>query len=70
VLLAVHAAQTGRAAPAQVLAERDAGVLAEQARALSAAEAEAVRSRFASIGSCSILEPLTDLIDLKVVTAA
>ncbi|MDQ1720657.1 MAG: hypothetical protein QOI26_391, partial [Pseudonocardiales bacterium] len=30
----------------------------------------AVRDRFASIGSCSILEPLTDLIDLKLVNAA
>ena len=69
VLLAVHAAQTGRAAPAALLADRDGGALAEQAGALSAAEVAAVRARFASIGSCSIEEPLTDLIELKLVSA-
>jgi hypothetical protein len=69
VLLAVHAAQTGRAAAAELLADRDAGALAEQARALSPAEIAAVRAQFASIGSCSILEPLTELIELKLVIA-
>jgi len=69
VLLAVHGAQTGRAAAAGVLADRDAGALAERAGALSAAEVAAVRAQFASIGSCSISEPLTDLIELKVVIA-
>lgn len=69
VLLAVHAAQTGRAAPAEVLADRDAAALAERARTLSPAEVADVRARFTSIGSCSILEPLTDLIDLKLVIA-
>ena len=69
VLLAVHAAQTGRAAPAELLADRDGGTLAEQARTLSAAEVAAVRAQFASIGSCSIEEPLTDLIELKLVSA-
>lgn len=69
VLLAVHAAQTGRAAAAEVLADRDASALAERAGALSAAEVAAVRAQFASIGSCSISEPLTDLIELKVVIA-
>ncbi len=69
VLLAVHAAQAG-AAPAELLAGRDGAALAEQARALSPAETGAVRAQFASIGSCSILEPLTDLTDLKLVSAA
>ena len=69
VLLAVHAAQTGQAAAAELLADRDADALAERARSLSPAEVAAVRGRFASIGICSILEPLTDLIDLKLVIA-
>jgi hypothetical protein len=69
VLLAVHAAQTGRTVPVELLADRDAGSLAEQAGALSPDEAAAVRARFASIGSCSILEPLTDLLELKLVIA-
>jgi len=68
VLLAVHAAATGAPA-AGPLAGRDAAALAEQARALSADEVAAVRARFASIGSCSILEPLTDLTDLRLVSA-
>jgi hypothetical protein len=69
VLLAVHAAQTGGAASGP-LAVRDGAVLAEQARGLSDAEVVAVRAQFASIGSCSILEPLTDLTDLRLVSAA
>lgn len=68
VLLAVHAAQTGGAA-ADLLADRDGAALAERARGLSAAEVAAVRAQFASIGSCSILEPLTDLTDLRLVSA-
>jgi hypothetical protein len=69
VLLAVHAAQTGSAAAAELLALRDGDALAEQSRALSPAEVTAVRAQFASIGSCSIVEPLTDLIELKLVSA-
>lgn len=68
VLLAVRAAQTGAAA-AELLADRDGAALAEQARGLSPAEVGAVRAQFASIGSCSILEPLADLTDLKLVNA-
>jgi hypothetical protein len=67
VLLAVHAAQAGGSPPAELLASRDGGALAEQARSLSPTEVAAVRAQFASIGSCSILEPLTDLTDLKLV---
>ena len=70
VLLAVHAAQTGRCGSADLLASRDGEALADRARDLPAAEVAAVRAQFASIGSCSILEPLTDLIELKLVSAA
>lgn len=70
VLLAVHAAQSGGSPAAEVLASRDAAALAEQARGLSAAEVTALRTGFASIGSCSVVEPLTDLTDLRLVSAA
>jgi hypothetical protein len=70
VLLAVHAAQAGGTPPAELLADRDGAALAEQARSLSPTEVAAVRDRFVSIGSCSIEEPLTDLIELKLVERA
>jgi hypothetical protein len=70
VLLAVHSAQAGGRPPAELLADRDGAALAEQAGILSAAEVAAVRARFASIGSCSICEPLTDLTELKLVSDA
>jgi hypothetical protein len=69
ILLAVHAAQAGGIPPAELLASRDGSALAEQASTLSPAEVAAVRAQFASIGSCSIVEPLTDLTDLKLVSA-
>jgi hypothetical protein len=68
VLLAVHSAQAGGTPPAELLADRDGAALAEQAWALSPTEVAAVRDRFVSIGSCSIEEPLTDLIELKLVS--
>ena len=70
VLLATHSAQAGGTPPAELLANRDAGALAEQASTLSATEVAAVRAQFASIGSCSILEPLTDLMELTLVDPA
>ncbi len=70
VLLAVYAAQTGAAPAAELLAARDGAALADRARALSPAEVSAVRAQFASIGSCSVVEPLTDLTDLRLVSAA
>lgn len=69
VLLAVHAAGTGAAA-AELLASQDAAELAEQVRRLSPVEVTALRARFASIGSCSIIEPLTDLTELRLVSPA
>jgi hypothetical protein len=70
VLLAVHSTQAGGTPPAELLADRDGAALAEQARTLSPTEVAAVRARFLSIGSCSIEEPLSDLIELKLVSAA
>ncbi|HEY0166259.1 MAG TPA: hypothetical protein VGB75_04375 [Jatrophihabitans sp.] len=70
VLLAVHAAQSGAAPAAQVLASRDGAALAEQARDLSPSEVSALRAGFASIGSCSVVDPLTDLTELGLVSAA
>ncbi|MGI8667884.1 MAG: hypothetical protein ACR2N4_17955 [Jatrophihabitans sp.] len=66
VLLAVHAAGSG-GDPAAALAERDSALIARQAGALPAAQVVQLRDRFRSIGSCSIIEPLTDLTDLGVV---
>lgn len=68
VLLAVHSALAGGPPPAELLAEVDGPALAEQASTLAPDEVAGVRRRFASIGSCSISEPLTDLIELKLVT--
>ena len=70
VLLATHSAQAGGTPPAELLADREAGALAERASTLSATEVAAVRAQLASIGSCSILEPLTDLMELKLVDPA
>ncbi len=70
ILLAVQAAQNGSGETSELLASRDGVELAERARVLSPAEVGALRGQFASIGSCSILEPLTDLSSLKLVSAA
>jgi hypothetical protein len=68
VLLAVHSALAGGPPPAELLAVGDGPALAEQARVLAPDEVARVRQRFASIGSCSIVEPLTDLTELKLVS--
>ncbi len=70
VLLAVHAAQDGSGATAELLASRDGDDLAARARSLAPAEVDRLRGQFGSIGSCSILEPLTDLTTLRLVSAA
>ncbi|HST49650.1 hypothetical protein [Jatrophihabitans sp.] len=70
VLLAVHSALAGGPPPAELLASDDGPALAERARTLAPDEVAGVRRRFASIGSCSIEESLTDLIELKLVTPA
>ncbi|WP_131102242.1 hypothetical protein [Streptomonospora litoralis] len=72
VLLAVHAAVQGAGAAevAGVLALRDGARAAAHAAALGAADARAVRALFTSIGTCSVLEPLGDLVGLGLLSPA
>ncbi|SDK35789.1 hypothetical protein SAMN05428985_103742 [Nocardioides sp. YR527] len=62
VLVATGCAQDGGddTEVAKLLAERDGGRLAEQVRALE----PSVRDAFCSFGTCSIDEPVTELVDL------
>ncbi|GAA0528040.1 hypothetical protein GCM10011581_40930 [Saccharopolyspora subtropica] len=55
---------------AAVLAERDADKIAERVAKLDSARVTAARTRFLSFGTCSIAEPLTELVDLGLVPAA
>jgi hypothetical protein len=66
VLLAVAAALegAGRGDVAAVLADRDSGQVAGQIRKISADQAMMVRSLFSSFGTCSIDEPVADLVAL------
>ncbi|MGQ4271710.1 hypothetical protein [Nocardiopsis changdeensis] len=66
VLLAADTLVRGGSAAeaAAVLADRDGGALAARAKGLAAGEAAAVRAAFRSFGTCSIIEPLEDLIVL------
>ncbi|MCX4744868.1 hypothetical protein OG455_04920 [Kitasatospora sp. NBC_01287] len=70
VLLATHAALDGaeHGELAALLRERDGAVLAENAADLSAAQVDAARAAFTGFGTCSIAEPLADLIALGLVT--
>ncbi|MDT0305016.1 hypothetical protein [Streptomonospora wellingtoniae] len=72
VLLAVHAAlRSGdRAEAAGVLALRDGARAAAAAAALDAHEAGTVRGLFSSFGTCSVLEPLGDLVALGLLSPA
>ncbi|TDD61308.1 hypothetical protein E1263_08100 [Kribbella antibiotica] len=67
VLLATRASLDGASLGevAAVLASRDGTALASQARALSELQVEGTRRWFHSFGSCSISEPLDDLIALN-----
>ncbi|MFE7226379.1 hypothetical protein ACFU7D_16420 [Nocardioides sp. NPDC057577] len=62
VLVATGCAQDGAddTEVAKLLAERDGGRLAEQVRTLE----PSVRDAFCSFGTCSIDEPITELVDL------
>jgi hypothetical protein len=66
VLLATAWARAGAPLPEvrAALAERDPGTLARAVTALPAVDAAAARSTFTSYGSCSVLEPLEDLVGL------
>ncbi|HEX6235486.1 MAG TPA: hypothetical protein VFZ63_20320 [Jiangellaceae bacterium] len=70
VLLAVAEALDGADATAlaRTLAGRDATTLADRIRTLPVGRAATVRTWFGSYGSCSIDEPLQDLLDLGLVT--
>lgn len=72
VLLAADAALAGadEAAVAGVLAERDADRIAAAVRALDDARVSAARGAFLSFGTCSITEPLAELVELELVPAA
>jgi hypothetical protein len=63
VLLAVGAADAGASLDevAAVLAQREPTVVAEQVRAIDADQAERIRARFVSVGTCSTDEPVSDL---------
>lgn len=70
LLLATHSLGTGATVQdtVVVLESRDGAALADDARALSPAEATRVRRSFASYGSCSVAEPVEDLLALGLVT--
>ncbi len=69
-LVAVAEALDGADAPAlsRTLAERNPNVLAERVREIPMGRAATVRTWFGSYGSCSIDEPLQDLLELGLVT--
>jgi hypothetical protein len=63
VLLGAHAATTGGDVRS-ALSEEDGAVLAAAAKAVPDDEAVATRARYAGYGSCSIDEPVADLVAL------
>ncbi|GAA3722133.1 hypothetical protein HDA32_002167 [Spinactinospora alkalitolerans] len=72
VLLAADAALRGADAAelAGVLAERDAAAVAARVAGLDEARAAAARAAFASFGTCSISDPLTELVGLGLLPAS
>jgi hypothetical protein len=72
LLLAVDDALAGGSTAdlAVTLAERDAEAVAVRVAGLDAARVSAARARFRSFGTCSITDPLTDLVDLGLVPDA
>lgn len=71
VLLATSALLDGATAAeaARVLARRDGRTLAQEAARIGDAGAERVRTAFRSFGTCSITEPLEDLVVLGLLPA-
>lgn len=51
-----------------MLAERDGATVAERVLAVDAADVERTRRAFTSFGTCSVTEPLAELIELGIVT--
>jgi hypothetical protein len=68
VLLAIHDSSAGHGAAA-ALAEPDGNEVIRRVGTLTPQEVGVVRRSFASIGSCSITDPLTDLEKAGLVTA-
>jgi len=70
VLAARVAAATGSAAATAVtLAERDSNEVAAQVRTLSDRDVAAARAMFCSFGTCSIAEPVADLVAMGLAAA-
>lgn len=69
VALAVHVAlqRPSHAAVRAVLAERQGDDLVEQAAALGGDSVNALRRWFASYGTCSVTEPIDDVVDLGLI---
>jgi hypothetical protein len=61
---------TDRAGVADVLAERDSGLLAKEVRSWTRADGQAVRERFLSFGCCGVSEPVDELRALGVLDDA
>ncbi|QKV97083.1 hypothetical protein HUT19_39865 [Streptomyces sp. NA02950] len=72
VLAATHVAGRGgdTTSVTEILRERSGHVLTSIARQWTAADAQAVRGAFTSYGTCSIAEPLADLVSLGLLPAA
>lgn len=72
VMLATHRATGGASVEeiAATLADRDGRSLAAELAGLSAEAAEALRANFRSFGTCSISDPLTELVGLGLVPSA
>lgn len=72
LLLAVDAALRGadEAGLSATLAERDSAAVAARVADLDDARVEAARARFLSFGTCSITDPLTELVGLGLLPAS
>jgi hypothetical protein len=54
----------------EILAQRDPVIVATNTRELASRDITAIRSLFASFGTCSVTEPIDDLISMGLVAAA
>ena len=72
VLLAADAAVRGASAGelSDVLAERDGAAIAARVEELDGSRADAARAQFVSFGTCSIDDPLTELVGLNLFPAS